>query len=78
MFVEPGVQVKPVIDAATTKTDFWHIQLSQERYPDTEINRRLFLGQTTNWGQRQADFVHVIRPWMRPGRQPIPYRQWGA
>ena len=60
MFVQPGVQVKPVIDAAPTETDFWHVQLSQERDPDTEVKRRLFLGQTTNRGQRQVDDFHVF------------------
>ena len=62
MFVEPGVQVKPVIDTATTETDFWHFQLIKQRYPDAEIKRRLFLGQATNRGQRQTDFVHVNGP----------------
>jgi hypothetical protein len=58
MIVQPGVQVKPVINAATTKTNFWHIQLSQQRDPDAEVNSRLFFGQTTNRGQRQTYFIH--------------------
>ncbi len=62
MFVEPGVQVKPVIDTATTKTDFWHFQLIKQRYPNPEVHGSLFLGQATNRGQRQTDFVHVNDP----------------
>jgi hypothetical protein len=57
MFVEPGIQVKTVIHAATPKAHMRHIQLSKQRDPDPEVNGRLFLGQATNRGQRQA-FIH--------------------
>ena len=56
MFVEPGVQVKPVVNTAPTKTDFWHVQLCKKRDPDAEIHRCLLFGQTPNRGQRQAFF----------------------
>lgn len=58
MFVEPGVQVKPVINTASSEAHIRHIQLRQQRDPDTEVISRLFLGQTTNRGQRQAFFFH--------------------
>ena len=62
MFVEPGVQVKPVKHTATTETDFWHFQLIKQGHPDPEVDRSLFLGQATNRGQRQTDIVHVSGP----------------
>lgn len=51
MFVQPGIQVNPVIDAAPTEPDIGHIQLAQESDADPQIFGSLFLGQTPNRGQ---------------------------
>ncbi len=58
MFVEPGIQVKTVIHAAPTQANMGHIQLGQERDSNSEVDGRLFLGQTPNRGQRQALVFH--------------------
>lgn len=43
MVFEPGIQVNPVIDAAPPETHMGHIELGQQRDPDAEVDRRLFL-----------------------------------
>ena len=58
MFVEPGIQVNPIENAAPTKPDLRYVELGQQRDADAQIDRRLFLGQTTNRGQRQAFVLH--------------------
>jgi len=54
MFVEPGVQVNPVINATPPQPDKRHIQLIEKRRADAQIDRRLILGQTTHGRQRQT------------------------
>ena len=58
MFVEPGIQVNPVEQATPAEPDLRYIELGQQRDADAQINGRLFLGQTTNRGQRQAFVLH--------------------
>lgn len=60
MFVEPGIQVKTVIDTAPAQANRWHIQLIEQGDTDAEIDRRLFLGQTPHRGQRQVDDFHFF------------------
>ena len=58
MFFEPGIQVNPVINAAPTQANMGHIQLGQKRGSDPQVQRGLFLGKTSNGGQRQAVVFH--------------------
>jgi hypothetical protein len=60
MFVEPGIQVKTVINTAPTQANMGHLQLSQEGDPDAQVDGRLFFGQTTHRGQRQAEIFHCL------------------
>lgn len=66
MFVQPGVQVNPVIDATPTKPDARHIQLIQERDAYSQVLGSLFSGQTAHWWQgqqRRASFMHGLGPY---------------
>lgn len=58
MFVEPRVQVKPVINTAPPEANIRHIQLSQQRDTDTQIQGSLLFGQAANWGQWEVFSVH--------------------
>jgi hypothetical protein len=58
MFVEPGIQVKAVVYTASPEAHMWHFQLGKQCDPDAEVNGRLFLGEATNRGQRQAFLFH--------------------
>ena len=58
MFVEPGIQVKTVINTTPTQANGRHIQLVKQGDPDAQVDGRLFLGQTANRWQRQTRFVH--------------------
>lgn len=58
MFIEPGIEVNQVKDRATAQTDARHMQLRQQRDTDSQVDRRLFLRQTTHGGQRQVGLVH--------------------
>lgn len=71
ILVKPRIQVKLVINTAPPQLDGRDIQFGEQRDPDTEIRRRLFLGQTPSCGQRQAVVFHVSyrpipcdRPWL--------------
>ena len=57
ILVKPAIQVKLVINTAPPDLDERDIQFGEQRDPDTEIRRRLFLGQTPSCGQRQAVVV---------------------
>ena len=59
ILIKPGIQVKLVINAAPPQLEGRDIQLGEQRDPDAEIGRRLFLGQTPSCGQRQAVVFHV-------------------
>lgn len=66
MFVQPGVQVNPVIDAAPTKSDAWNTQLIQERDTYSQVLGRLFPGQAPHrrqGKQRRASFMHGLGPY---------------
>jgi hypothetical protein len=43
MFIEPRIQVNPVEYPTPAQTDAGHTQLREQRDPDAEIHRRLFL-----------------------------------
>ena len=58
MFIEPGVEVNSVIDAATAEPNERHIQLRQQGDPDAQIDGRLLLGEATHSGQRQVGRIH--------------------
>lgn len=58
MFIEPGIQVNAVVHAAPAEPDAGHIELSQQRQPDAEIQRGLLLGEAAHGGQRQVGLVH--------------------
>lgn len=61
MFVQPGIQVNPVIDTTPPETDMGHIQLYQERDANTQVFGSLFLGQTPHRRQRKqrrTSFMH--------------------
>lgn len=77
ILVKPGIQVKLVINTAPPQLDGRDIQFGEQRNPDAEICRGLFLGQTPSCGQRQAVVFHVSyrpipcgKPWS--GR-PVPW-----
>lgn len=70
ILVKPGIQVKLVINTAPPQLECRDIQLGEQRYPDPEVGRCLFLGQTPSCGQRQAVVIHVTyrpipcgKPW---------------
>lgn len=76
IFVKPGIQVKLVVHTAPPDLDERDSQLGEQRDPNAEVRRRLFLGQTPSRRQRQAVVVHVSprRPCDRPGLvSPIPW-----
>ncbi len=58
MFIEPGIEVNPVEDLAPAQANAGHAQLRQERDPDPQVNRRLFLRQTPDDRQRQVRVFH--------------------
>jgi hypothetical protein len=58
MVIEPGIEVNPVEDLTPTQADAGHAQLRQERDPDPQVNRRLFLRQTPDDRQRQVRVFH--------------------
>lgn len=60
MFVEPGIQVKTVINTAPTQANMRHFQLSQEGDSDAQVDGRLFFGEATHRGQRQAEIFHCL------------------
>lgn len=59
IFVKPSIQVKLVKYTAPSDFDNRDVQLGEQRHPDPEIGRCLFLGETPSCGQRQAVFFHV-------------------
>ncbi|OAI51703.1 hypothetical protein AYO46_07435 [Betaproteobacteria bacterium SCGC AG-212-J23] len=48
MFLKPCVEVNAVVHEPPPELDGWHSQLAKERDPDTEISRRLFLGEAAD------------------------------
>jgi hypothetical protein len=61
MVIEPGIEVNPVVDAASADPNVRHVELSQQRDPDAQVDRRLFLGQTAHGRQWQVGLlVHGI------------------
>ena len=58
MFVQPGIQVKPVEHTTPTQANGRYIQLVEQGDPDPQVDGRLFLGQTANGRQRQARLFH--------------------
>jgi hypothetical protein len=58
MFVEPGIQVKAVIDPPTPEGDVGHIELRQQGHPDAEVHGCLFLGQAAHRRHWQVQLVH--------------------
>jgi len=66
MFVQPGIQVNPVIDAAPPESNAWDIQLIQERHTYPQVLGGLFPGQAAHWWQgqqRRASFMHGLGPY---------------
>jgi len=66
MFVQPGVQVNPVIDATPPESDARNTQLIQERHTYPQVLGGLFSGQTAHWWQgqqRRASFMHGLGPY---------------
>jgi hypothetical protein len=60
MVIEPGIEVNPVVDATTADSNVRHFKLRQQRDPDAQIDRRLFLGQAAHGRQRQVGVAHFI------------------
>jgi hypothetical protein len=60
MVIEPDIEVNPVVNATTTDANVRHVQLRQQRDPDAQVDRRLFLRQTAHGRQRQVGIVHCI------------------
>jgi hypothetical protein len=58
MFIEPGVQVNPVENAAPSEANMRDLQLREQGCPDPQVRRRLFLGKTPHRRQRQAVVFH--------------------
>jgi hypothetical protein len=62
MFIEPGIQVNPVINAAPSQSNMRHIELGQQGGSNAQIQRGLFLGKTPDRRQRQALGFHCYQP----------------
>ena len=62
MVIEPGIEVNPVVDATTTDSNVRHVQLRQQRDPDAQVDRRLFLGQAAHGRQWQVGLLFHFIP----------------
>lgn len=58
MFIEPGIEVNPVVDAAPADPNERDAQLHQQSGPDAQVDGRLVLGQAANGRQRQVRVFH--------------------
>ena len=58
MFIEPRIQVNPVIDQPTPKTEVWHPQLNEKRCTNAQILSCLILGKAAYGRQRQDGLFH--------------------
>ncbi len=68
MFLKPRVEVNAVVYQATPELDRRDAKLGKERDPDTEIGRRLLLGETADRGRQKLGRFHFIRrPWLQAG-----------
>ncbi|OJY60018.1 MAG: hypothetical protein BGP19_14125 [Thiobacillus sp. 0-1251] len=52
--IQPGIEVKLVVETAPTQLDEGDTKLDEQGHPDTEIFPGLFLVQATRSGQRQG------------------------
>jgi hypothetical protein len=73
IFVEPRVQVNPVIDDAPTDPNRRDALLLEERNANAQILRRLPLGKAADRWQRERRFIHVLVAVSgRSGPRPLP------
>jgi hypothetical protein len=64
MLIEPGVEVKNVVDQPPPQANWRGADLGEEGRPDAQVGRRMFPGQAPCAGQRQGRIVVINRhPW---------------
>jgi hypothetical protein len=61
IFVEPRIQVNPVVHQPPPEPDRWHAELNKEGDSDAEIGSGLLPRETANFPLRQNGIVHFIR-----------------